>query len=263
MDHASRLPSDIGMMGNDVYGNCTVAAAGHAVQSWSLYAERGMKTIPNSDILKAYFAISPNDEGAYMLDLLNYWRKSGIGDDIAEAFVEIDISDLTQVKLAIDYFGSAYVGMCLPDENTFGPWTSPTGAPNPNNGHAIEYLAYDDARQMFKVATWGEVWDLSYAWHLKYADEGYTILNDISINLATNKSPEGFSYAELQNDLSRIGDPITPEPTPDPAPVPDPEPTPEPEPVPVPDPSSSSNAWIYAAAGIGILLLGGLILWKC
>lgn len=228
VDHASRLPADIGMMGNDQYGDCTVAAAGHMVQSWTTYAERGIETIPDSQILAAYRTVSPNDDGAYLLDVLNLWHKTGIGPDKIEAFVEVGPADLTQAKLCIEYFGSCYIGMSLPNVNTFGPWTTPTGDPNPYNGHAVALIAYNDNTQMFKVCTWGEIWDLSYAWFQKYADEGYAALNDILLVQATGKSPEGFDWAALQYDLTHIGDPVTPPaPTP-PAPVP---PAPVPGPV--------------------------------
>lgn len=241
VDRASRLPKSIGMMANDQYGDCTMAAAGHQVQSWSTYAERGTQTIPDSAIVAAYLAISPNDDGAYMLDALNYWNKTGVGPDKIEGFVEVAAADLTQAKLAIQYFGGIYVGMALPDVNTFGPWTTPTGPGNPSNGHAVCLIAYDDAKQMFKACTWGEVWDMSYAWYQKYVDEVYATLNDISVIQKSGLTPSGFSWDQLLNDIAHIGDPITdPVPTPPPAPTPTPTPEPDPvsppEPVPTPDP---------------------------
>lgn len=234
IDHASRLPTLIGMMGNDVYGDCTVAAAGHMIQSWTTYAERGMETLPDTDILAAYKVVSPNDTGAFLLDVLNLWSNVGVGPDKIEAFIEIGAADLIQTKLAIEYFGSAYIGISLPDVNTFGPWTTPTGNPNPNNGHAVCLIAYDDATRMFKACTWGEVWDMSYDWFQRYSDEGYAVLNDISLIQASGKSPEGFDWTALQYDLAHIGDPIIP-PAPVPVPIP---PTPDPVVPPAPTPPS-------------------------
>lgn len=242
VDHASRLPADLGQMGNDRYGSCTISAAGHMVQSWSVYAERGLQTIPDDQIIATYLAISPRDQGAFMLDALNYWRKTGVGPDKIEAFVETAPSDLTQAKLAIQYFGSCYIGMALPDVNTFGPWTTPSGRPNPYNGHAVNLCAYDDGRQMFKVATWGEIWDLSYSWFQAYADECYAVLNDLSLIAASGATPEGFKWTALQEDMAHLKDPVTPPSPPPPPPVPVPEPTPPvpeppaPVPVPVPEP---------------------------
>ena len=233
VDHASRLPVNLGMMGNDQYGDCVVAAAGHMVQSWSVYAERGLQTISDAEILAAYRTLSPLDTGAYLLDGLNLWRKTGIGPDKIEAFVETAVADLVQAKLAIYYFGSCYIGMSLPDVNTFGPWTTPTGRPNPSNGHAVNLVAYDDARQMFRVCTWGEVWDMSYAWFKKYSDESFAVLNDLSLIQASGATAEGFDWPALLEDLKHVGDPVGP---PAPVPVPVPVPPPVPPPVPVPTP---------------------------
>jgi hypothetical protein len=250
IDHASRLPADIGMMGNDTYGDCTVAAAAHCVQSWSLYAERGMQTIPDAQIIAAYKVISPNDQGANVLDVMNYWRTKGIGPDRIEAFAEIPAGDLAYAKLAIQYFGSCYIGMSLPDQNTFGPWTTPTGVPNPYNGHAVNLVAYDDTRQMFKVITWGEIMDLSYAWYQKYADEGMAVLNDISLIQGTGKSPEGFDWVALQYDLTHIGDPVVVTP-PEPVPVPVP---PGPGPAPVKSITITRTGVSYKLTANGVVM---------
>lgn len=231
VDRASRL-RNIGMMANDQYGDCTIAGAGHMVQSWSVYAERGQQNIPDSEIVKAYLAISPNDDGAYMLDALNYWRKTGVGTDKIEAFVEVEPRNVMQAKLAIQYFGAVYIGMALPDKNLYGPWTEPTGPGNPYNGHAVCLVAYDDTRKVFKACTWGEIWDMSYSWYESYADECYAVLNDLSLIQASGLTPSGFDWNKLQGDLNRLGDPIT-------DPVPTPEPTPTPTPVPTPEPSKS------------------------
>jgi hypothetical protein len=211
--------------------NCTVAAAGHMIQSWSTYAGTGMKTIPDDQILSAYNTLSPNDQGCFMLDVLNYWRKPGIGGDMIEAFVETGPADITQAMLAIEYFGSCYIGMSLPDTNTFGPWdvADPQWKPNPYNGHAVCLIGYDNAIDMFKVATWGEVWNMSFNWFRKYCDESYAVLNDIELN-ATGVSPEGFDFPTLQQDLKHIGDPIVDPVTPPTPPTPEPTPTPTPNP---------------------------------
>lgn len=245
VDHYSKLGNSIGMMGNDQYGDCTCAAAGHCVQSWSAYSGT-MKTISDADILAAYKIVSPNDDGANMLDVLNLWRKTGIGGDNIEGFVETATASLVQAKLAIQYFGSHYIGMSLPDTNTFGPWdvANPTWRPNPYNGHCVNLVGYDDSKKMFKVCTWGEVWDMSYGWYQKYTDESYAILNDIELIKSSGKSPEGFDWATLQDDLNHIGDPVVdpaPEPTPVPTPTPSPEPSPTPTPTPTPSPSPTPS----------------------
>jgi len=237
IDHQSQLPADLGMMGNDRYGDCGIAAAGHMVQEWTAYGAGVMHTISDADIINAYFALSPNDQGIYLLDGLNYWRHTGIGGDQIEAYAATQPASVIQAKLAIQLFGSTYIGLSLPDEGTFGPWDRTYGPPNLYNGHAVCLIAYDDATQLFTAVSWGEKMPMSYAFYEKYNDEGYAVLNDIELT-AAGVSPEGFDFARLESDLARLGEPVTPV-----------EPEPEPEP-PVPVPGTG------CALGVATIVLG-------
>ena len=207
IDHASIVPK-WEMYANDKFGDCGPAGCAHQTVSWSHYAGRPL--IPTEkQVIDAYFEITGGqDVGVYMLDLMKYWRNKGIGGDQIEAFVQIDDDRLVEAKLAIQLFGSLGVGLALPDKHTFGPWTDVTGAPNPFNGHYVCAVAYDDSLQLFRVVTWGELWDMSYAWYEKYCDEAFVALNDLSINLQTMTSPEGFDFKKLENDLGHLGDPV-------------------------------------------------------
>lgn len=203
VDHASKLPGDLGMMGNDRLGDCTCAAAGHLMQSWSSYA--GQPVNPSEgEIIDAYRVLSPEDQGCVMLEVLRYWRKHGIAGNRAAAFVELATGDLQQARLAIELFGGVYIGMALPDEHLEGPWTTPTGPMNYGNGHAVCLLGYDDSHQSFLAATWGQVVLLSYAWYQRYCDEAWAILDSLDRIQATGKSPEGFAWGELRQDVGLI-----------------------------------------------------------
>src|SRR5215472_15504068 len=66
------------MMGNDKYGDCTCAAAGHMIQQWT--ANTGSANVlPDSQILSVYqhFVGDSTDKGVSMLDVLIYWRRLG------------------------------------------------------------------------------------------------------------------------------------------------------------------------------------------
>jgi len=212
------------MYDNDKYGDCGPAGAAHQIQSWSTYALSPITPSVN-DVLDFYWEITGGvDSGVYMLDMMRKLRKDGLGGDKIEAFVETDTSRLDEAKLSVYLFGSHAVGLALPDENTFGPWLNPTGPPNPWNGHYVCAVGYDDAKRLFYVVTWGELWPMSYEWYLKYCDEAYAELNDLSIIKETMQTPEGFDFATLENDLQHIEDPIDPDPDPDPEPDPEPDP---------------------------------------
>src|SRR5260221_6384035 len=69
---------------NDVLGDCTCAAVGHMIMNWT--SNTGSLVTPTDDqIVKAYSAVSgyvpsneSTDNGAVELDVLNYWKSTGI-----------------------------------------------------------------------------------------------------------------------------------------------------------------------------------------
>ena len=220
IDH-SQLVMNWRMLLNDQLRDCGPAGAAHQDMSWAAYAGRPYD-IADSQVKAWYYGITGGqDSGVYILDMANYWRKNPLGNDTRiEAFVSIN-PNVTEAKLAIQLFGSAGIGLSLPDQGTFGPWDRVYGPPNPNNGHYVCLVGYDDARQMFTAITWGQAVDMSYSFFLRYCDEAYAFLNDLSLNPGSNVSPEGFDFATLQDDLNHLGDPVTP---PDPPPPPSPSP---------------------------------------
>src|SRR5574341_265798 len=218
IDHASAV-ANWPMYGNDRDGSCGPAGAAHQTQSWSTYAESPV-TPSETTVIQDYFRITGGqDSGVYLLDMLNYWRQSGIGQDYIEAFVQVN-PNITEAELSIQHFGSLGMGLALPDEGTFGPWDRVYGPPNPYNGHYVCAVAYDHAARTFEVVTWGERWVMSYDFFLKYCDEAYAMLNDLSILQRTMVSPEGFDFAQLTEDLDHLSDPIVvpPDVPPEPSP---------------------------------------------
>ena len=101
--------SDWGMMLNDRLGCCTIAAVGHAVQTWRLNAwgapgatasptPRSPLAIPDSSILQYYEswdgydpAQPASDQGGVELDVLNHWRQQGFSGHALEAFTAINL----------------------------------------------------------------------------------------------------------------------------------------------------------------------------
>ena len=205
------------MMGNDQYGDCTCAAAGHMIEEWT--ANTGQADIlPDSEILKAYnhFAHGVADAGANMLDVLKYWRKTGIGKDKIQAFAKLEPQNDVQLRDAVSIFGSCYIGLALPDfavpPNTDFltiPWLVPGGGPvgnagpNPNNGHCVPAVAYD--QRSIYVVTWGAIKSMSWQFYDAYADEAFAVLSTDWINKKLGKTPNGFDMATLQQDLAAVG----------------------------------------------------------
>ncbi len=204
------------MMGNDTNGDCTCAAAGHMIEEWT--ANTGtQKTLSDSTILSAYrhFAGSDPDAGASMLDVLKYWRKTGIGGDKILGFVQLQPRSTIQVKDSISLFGNCYIGVSLPDfavaANTnvvTTPWVVPPqgavgdAAPNPDNGHCIPAVGYDD-RNIY-VVTWGTLKMMSWEFYQAYMDEAFAVLSNDWISQKLGTAPSGFNLATLQQDLRSV-----------------------------------------------------------
>ena len=109
------------MYANNRIGDCTVATAGHMIVQWVAAGTYQAIDLTDEQIIEAYSAISgyhpsdpASDHGAYVLDVLNYWRNVGIAGRSVYAYVKLDPSNHAQIKQAINLFGAVYVGAALP-----------------------------------------------------------------------------------------------------------------------------------------------------
>lgn len=262
-DWLSKVPS-YPMYGNDTIGDCTCAAAGHMLQAWTAYASAEV-TVPDDAVLSAYEAVSgydpatgANDNGAVMQDVLSYWRKTGIGGHKILAFAQIDHTNPTQVRAAIEAFGGIYVGVNFPDSamqqfDQHQPWTVVARA-QIEGGHAIHVGAYTGAE--LTCVTWGALQGLDDAWWAAYVEEAWVVVTQDWI-AANGSTPAGETVAALGASFTALtgeADPF-PQPTPTPAPAPAPQPVPPtPGPAPVPAPSPDVTAALteldgYAKSG--------------
>ncbi len=206
-----------GMMGNDNYGDCTCAAAGHMIMQWTANTSPKPIVVPDAGILQFYenFSAGNPDAGASLLDVLNYWRKTGLEEHQILAFVAITLKNPEQVKSAVSIFANCYIGIALPHfaayppagkDITEIPWVVPAGgpvgkaAPNPNDGHCVAAVGYDE--QNLYVVTWGKLKPMSWEFYTAYADEAFAVLSKDW--LARKKAPNGFALDALERDLSRI-----------------------------------------------------------
>jgi hypothetical protein len=212
LNYGKKLPPNWGMMGNNKIGDCTCAAAGHSIQEWSKIGGKALITIPDSAVLAAYEAVSgynpedpKTDRGANELDLLNYWRKTGIGGYRITAYVGLEPHNSDHVKDAIDIFGNCYIGLALPvSAQTQLIWTVPPGgpvghgAPGSWGGHAVIVVGYD-ARTL-TVVTWGKLQQMTWQFWDTYCDEAYGLL----CTQLWKKNPVNLDVATLMADLQAV-----------------------------------------------------------
>jgi hypothetical protein len=212
------MRSDWPILGNDRFPCCASSSAGHMVHHWT-EANGHLVLLTEQEIIAAHGALTGGaaDKGVTMLDALKYWRKSGIGDHTIHSFVLAD-NQRDELKSVLYIFGSAYVGLNLPDfayptplpanlaEIPAIPWEIPTNlpandwAPNPNKGHCIAAIGYDE--KIVYVVTWGTLKTMSWDFYLKYSSETYAVLSPDW--LSNNESPSGFDFAALQRDLQLV-----------------------------------------------------------
>ena len=215
LDLTTSVKAPWGMMDNAQVGDCTCAAAGHLLMEWSANAQTKMFTPSDAQIIAAYSAITgynpktgANDNGAVELDVLNYWRKTGIARHKIGAFVALEPSNHTHVMDAVYIFEGCYIGLQLPisaqgqqiwavpPQGTSGP-----GAPGSWGGHAVPVVGYD-ARGL-TVVTWGQLLRMTWPFWEAYCDEAYAIISNDYLD-KSKKTPSGFDLAALQADLKSL-----------------------------------------------------------
>lgn len=207
---------------NDKLGDCTCAAAGHMIQTWTACV--GREVIPTNDqVVAAYSGVTGydgtprTDNGANELDLLNYWRKSGIAGHQIEGYVGVDPKNADHVKQTIWLFGGAYIGLALPETaqsqrvwDVAGTWNSlkrklgggldPT--PGSWGGHAVPVLAYDADGLI--CDTWGETQRMTWKFFDQYCDEAYAVLSPSDWLKDGVSSPAGVKIDALRSDLQAL-----------------------------------------------------------
>jgi len=208
-----------GMMENQDIGDCTCAAAGHLIMEWTANAVRKMFTPTDKQIVDAYSAITgynpatgANDNGAVEIDVLNFWRQSGIAGHKIAAYMALEPANHTHIMDSVYIFEGCYIGVQLPvsakDQiKNHQPWSVPPGGPigdgKPGSwgGHAVPVVAYDS--RGVTVVTWGALQMMTWSFWEAYCEEAYAIL---SADYLTGKktTPQGFSLQQLQEDLANL-----------------------------------------------------------
>lgn len=204
------------MFGNDKYGDCTCAAAGHMIEEWT--ANTGKEeTLPESTVLAVYnhFVHGKPDQGVNMLDVLKFWRTSGFGKDKVYAFAQLEPRNAPQAQDAVFLFGSCYIGLALPEftvpkgvGDPSIPWIVPPSgakgeaAPNQNNGHCVPAFAYD--RRNLWVVTWGKLKPMSWQFYTTYCDEAFAVLSKDWLSKRMKRAPPGLDLSSLRKDLAAV-----------------------------------------------------------
>ena len=214
---------------NGDIGDCTEAMVGHNIQNTSTYGDGATVTITDDDVLAAYQRVSgydpddpSTDQGAVLQDVYNDWRKIGVGEHKALAFAEVDVSDLNEVKTAIQVFGGAGLGITvtqqmMDDFNAGKGWSRAGG--KSLGGHAIVAVGYD--ADGVWVVTWATVIKMTWTVFRKVCEEAWIAVLPEWVSDQTGEDPLGVDLYGLGEALSALtGDvnPFLPAPSPSPRP---------------------------------------------
>lgn len=203
------------MYGNDQYGDCVWAGAGHETQIWSAAGGKPA-SFTEAGLLKAYTAVTgfnkndPNsDQGTDMQAAASYRRKTGILDihgirHKVGAYIALTPGDLNQLYTAMWLFGAVGIGIEFPafamDQfDARKPWDVQKSNAKIDGGHYIPGTA---RHGMIDVITWGRVISMTEAFYKRYCDEAIAYLSPEM--LKGGKSLEGFDLNSLTADLTAI-----------------------------------------------------------
>lgn len=201
------------MYGNDTLPDCTTATVGHMIELWSAVA--GTPVIPyEKDIIDMFRRTGPMDQGRYELDILNDWRKVGVGasKDKILAFVQIDPKNAVHMQLAIWLFGAVFVGLALPltaqaqskPSSTWAVGRGANGKPGSWGGHAVPIVNYWRSRSRYGAVTWGYLQPMTFGFWTTYGDEAYAVIGPEWFNQQQQSPVSGFNLAKLEADLQAL-----------------------------------------------------------
>jgi hypothetical protein len=206
-------PTKWGMMHNKDIEICTCAAAGHFIMAWT--SNTGKVIEPNDiSIIEAYSAITgfdpktrKNDIGAYLMEVLKYWRKYYIGGHRIYAFAKLRLKNVLQLKQSVYLFGGAYVGLRLPKSaQRQHIWKVPPqgikgeGAKGSWTGHCVLVTGYSESG--LRIITWGHEKIMEWDFWKTYSDESYAIFSEDFIK--DNKNPAGIDLKAIKLDIKSL-----------------------------------------------------------
>lgn len=199
------------MYANDRVGDCTTAAAGHMIEAWTAAVRGSAVVISEQSVLDAFQHVKRVDplsgeEGAIELEVLQYWRKQGIGEHRIGAYARVSVHNRRIVQTGAWLFGGLYIGIQLPltaQGQEIWDWTgSLSGDAKPGSwgGHAVDVVAYDV--HGLTIVTWGRLKQMTWEFWDRYCDESYCILSEDFLD--EGKAPNGFDLAALKADLALV-----------------------------------------------------------
>lgn len=192
---------------NDSLFDCTAAAAAHQREAWTQYGQLAAAVTNATDVLRFYELCSGyrpgnprTDRGAVMQDCLNVWRKIGLAGDKILAFLQVDNTNLAEVKAGLYALGGVYTGVNFPRSamtqfNNRQPWDYDPSADNTIEGGHCVHLGAMNAQGFMTVTTWGRTQLVTPTWWERFVEEAWCAASESWIR--GGSSPGGLDVAKL------------------------------------------------------------------
>jgi hypothetical protein len=203
------------MLGNDSYGDCVWAGAGHETMLWN--ASRGVDVgFDDKGALGDYAKVThfdpkkpDSDQGTEVRVAMKYRKATGVVDAADArhkigAYVALEPGNWGHVLEASYLFMVVGMGFAFPESahdqfDAGKPWEVVAG-PTPTEGHYVPLIGWD-ARHL-QCITWGKVQLISRAFFEKYCDEAWAMLSPEM--LAGDEAMNGFDLPQLKQDLTSL-----------------------------------------------------------
>lgn len=218
-DWSAKVPAWL-MYGNDQYGDCAMATVAEAIRTWT--ANDGIMQSPSEqDVVSTYLAMSPQDQGLVMLDVLNAWRHDGLLGHRIGGFAGLHLQDHHLACAAIELFGCLLLGVNLPlavdGDHGLPEWRAPSqfhrwGRASQEwqagswGGHAVPAVKYD-ALGIY-VVTWGGLKFCDWRFYDLYCMEAYAAISADWLG-TDGRAPNGIDMVALTGDVG-LFEPVQP-----------------------------------------------------
>jgi flagellar hook protein FlgE len=216
------LVTNWGMLGNDKYGDCVLAGAGHEHMLWlreaghteaevtSLFTEKA--ALKNYSAVTGFNPDDPDtDQGTDMAQAASYRRKTGYIDSKGNrhkigAYVDLDPGNITELWYAAWLFDGVGIGVNFPSQwmdafnkGSKGLWDH-VSRPKLEGGH---YITGVGRHGNLNIVTWADD-------HPRLTPRGYAQFNDQTIayasaeKLVSGRDDNGFDWPGLLAALKEI-----------------------------------------------------------
>lgn len=207
----------IGMLLNDTWGDCVWASDGHIAEILSYFGQGNEVVITQDTVLAGYETTgfnpnsgppgaNPTDNGSTLQQGLSYLVAHGMQGVQIDAFAEIDIQNVSELKIAIAELGPVDLALAIPDsaeqQFTAGqPWSVVPGA-QILGGHCVTGVGYDD--NYLYIHTWGTEVKVEWSFVAAYFNQAFALASREWINSKTTLDPVHVNLETLGAEYAQI-----------------------------------------------------------